>query len=85
MGAIIVEGVLFVALIAAGGALLYWVNLYLTPAGVRVRQTQNRKRIERAAELVCATHGRHTEDQLVRLASGAQVCPDCYKEIVNNA
>jgi hypothetical protein len=83
MGAIIVEGVLFVALIAAGGALLYWVILYLTPAGVRIRQTQNRKRIERAAELVCAVHGRHTEDQLVRLPSGAQVCPDCYKEIVN--
>ena len=83
MGAIIVEGVLFVALIAAGGALLYWVIMSLTPAGVRIRQTQNRKRIERAAELVCAIHGRHTEDQLVRLASGAQVCPECYKEIVN--
>ena len=54
MGAIIVEGVLFVAMIAAGGALLYWVIVYLTPAGVRIRQTQNRKRIERAAELVCA-------------------------------
>jgi len=83
MGAIIVEGVLFVALIAAGGALLYWVILYLTPAGVRFRQTQNRKRIEQAAELVCAIHGRRTEDQLVRLASGERVCPDCYKEIVN--
>jgi len=83
MGAIIVEGVLFVALIAAGGALLYWVILYLTPAGVRIRQTQNRKRIDQAAELVCAIHGRRTEDQLVRLASGERVCPDCYKEIVN--
>ena len=41
------------------------------------------KRPERAAELVCAIHGRHTEDQLVRLASGEQVCPDCYKEIVH--
>ena len=83
MGAIIVEGVLFVALIAAGGALLYWLIIYFTPAGVGFRQTQNRKRIERAAELVCAVHGRHTEDQLVRLASGARVCPECYKEIVN--
>ena len=83
MGAIIVEGVLFVALIAAGGALLYWVIMYFTPAGVRIRQTQNRKRIERAAELVCAVHGRHAEDQLVRLASGARVCPECYKEIVD--
>jgi hypothetical protein len=83
MGAIIVEGVLFVALIAAGGALLFWVIMSFTPAGVRIRQTQNRKRIERAAELVCAIHGRHSEDQLVRLASGARVCPECYKEIVN--
>jgi hypothetical protein len=83
MGAIIVEGVLFVALIAAGGALLYWVILYFTPAGVGIRQARNRKRIERAAELVCEIHGRHTEDQLVRLSSGEQVCPDCYKEIVN--
>ena len=83
MGAIIVEGVLFVALIAAGGALLYWLIIYVTPAGVRIRQTQNRKRIEQVAELVCPVHGRHTEDQLVRLASGARVCPDCYKEIVN--
>ena len=83
MGVIIAEGVLFVALIAAGGALLYWVILYLTPAGIRIRQTRNRKRIERAADLVCAIHGRRTEDQLVRLASGERVCPDCYKEIVN--
>jgi hypothetical protein len=59
------------------------VILYFTPVGVRLRQTQNRKRIERAAELVCSVHGRLAEDQLVRLASGEQVCPDCYKEIVN--
>ena len=83
MGAIIVEGVLFVALIAAGGALLYWLIVYFTPAGVRIRQTRNRKRIEQVAELVCPVHGRHTENQLVRLASGERVCPDCYKEIVN--
>ena len=83
MGAIIVEGVLFVALIAAVGTLLFWLVVWFTPAGVRIRQTQNRKRIERAAELVCAVHGRLTEDQLVRLASGERVCPECYKEIVN--
>ena len=83
MGAIIVEGVLFVALIAAGGALLYWLILYVTPAGVRLRQTQNRKRIDQAAELVWSIDGSRTEDQLVRLESGEKVCPDCYKEIVN--
>ena len=83
MSEIIMEGVLFVALIATGGALLYWVILYFTPVGVRIRQTQNRQRIERAAELVCSVHGRRTEDQLVLLASGERVCPDCYKEILN--
>ena len=83
MGAIIVEGVLFVALIAAGGALLYWLIIYFTPAGVRIRQTQNRKRIDQAAELVFEIPGRRTEDQVIRLASGERVCPDCYKEIVN--
>ncbi|HEV7994511.1 MAG TPA: hypothetical protein VGP25_22000 [Gemmatimonadaceae bacterium] len=83
MSVIIMEGVLFVALIAAGGALLYWVILYFTPVGVRLRQTSNRRQIERAAELVCSEHGRIAEDKLVRLASGERVCPDCYKEIVN--
>jgi hypothetical protein len=83
MGAIIIEGVLFVALIATGGALLFWVLLTFTPAGVRLRQTRNRKRIERRAELVCAIHGLRTEDQLVRLANGELACPDCYKETFN--
>ena len=83
MNVIITEGVLFVALVAAGGALLYWMILYFTPVGVRLRQTSNRKRIERAAERVCSVHGPLAEDKLVRLASGERVCPDCYKEIVN--
>jgi hypothetical protein len=80
MGVIIMEGVLFVALIAAGGALLYWVLMHFTPAGVRIRQVQNRKRLDRAAELECPIHGLKTEAQLVRLASGEQACPECYKE-----
>jgi hypothetical protein len=80
MGAIITEGVLFVALIAAGGTLLYWLLTTLTPAGVRLRQTRNRKRIERMAALVCPIHGLRSEDKLVRLASGERVCPDCYEE-----
>jgi hypothetical protein len=83
MGAIIVEGVLFVALLAAGGALLYWMLLMFTPAGVRIGLTHNRKRLERAAELVCPIHGPRTEDQLVRLSNGERVCPICYKETLN--
>ena len=84
MGVIIVEGVLFVALIAAGGALLYWLLVMFTPAGVRIRQLQNRKRLDRAAELECSIHGLKTEAQLVRLASGEQVCPECYKETLHD-
>ena len=83
MGVIMMEGVLFVALIATGGALLYWLLITFTPAGVRLRQTQNRKRLERMAELVCPIHGLRTEDQLVRLANGERVCPDCYKETLH--
>jgi hypothetical protein len=83
MTEIIIEGVLFVALIAAVGALFYLVFMYFTPAGVRLRQTQNRRRIDRAAELVCPIHGPRAHSDLVRLASGELLCPDCYKETVH--
>lgn len=83
MGAIIVEGVLFVALIATGGTFLYWLLITFTPVGVRLRQTQNRVRMERAAELTCPIHGLRAEDHLVRLANGERVCPDCYKETLH--
>jgi hypothetical protein len=83
MSVIIIEGVLFVALIATGAALLYFVVVQFTPVGVRLRQAQNRRRIDRAAELVCPLHGPRAEKDLVRLASGDVMCPDCYKEIVH--
>jgi len=80
MTVIILEGVLFVALIATGAALLSFVLLHFTPVGVWLRQIRNRKQIERAAELVCPTHGPHREQELVRLSGGDLICPDCYKE-----
>ena len=83
MGPIIVEGVLFVALVAAGGTLLYWVLVTFTPAGLRLRQTQNRLRLERAAALTCPIHGPRTADQMVRLANGERACPDCYEETLH--
>jgi hypothetical protein len=83
MTEIIIEGVLFVALLAAVGTLLYLVLLYFTPAGTRLRQARNRKRIDRAAELVCPIHGPRANSDLVRLASGDVMCPDCYKEAVH--
>ena len=83
MPMIILEGVLFVALIAAVGTLFYLVFVYFTPVGVRLRQAKNRRRIDRAAELVCPIHGPRATTDLVRLASGELLCPDCYKETVH--
>jgi hypothetical protein len=80
MTEIIIEGVLFVALIAAVGTLIYLVLVYFTPVGARLRQTLNRRRLDRAAQLVCPIHGPRSTNELVRLASGELLCPDCYKE-----
>ncbi len=80
MGAIIIEGVLFVALVATGVALVSWVILAFTPAGVRLRQARNRRRIERSSALTCPIHGPQSQDRLVLLANGERVCPDCYQE-----
>jgi len=83
MTEIIVEGVLFVALLATVGALFYFVLLQFTPVGLRVRQARNRRQLDRAAELVCPIHGPRTSNELVRLASGEVLCPECYKETLN--
>ena len=83
MTEIIIEGVLFVALLATVGTLFYMVLMYFTPVGVRLRQTQNRRQIDRAAELVCPIHGPRATKDLVRLTSGEALCPDCYKETLN--
>ena len=77
---IIIEGVLFVALIAASAALLYFGILHFTPVGTRILQAQNRERIERAALLACPIHGPRAEEELVRLPNGSRVCPECYQE-----
>ena len=80
MSEIILEGVLFVALVAAVGTLFYLVIVHFTPVGVRLRQTRNRRRIDRAADLVCPIHGPRAATDLVRLTSGELMCPECYKE-----
>jgi len=82
MLAILAEGVLFVAAIATMTTLLFLALVHYTPLGTRLHQTRNRKRIERDADLVCPAHGPHAERDLVRLASGEQICPDCFKEAV---
>ena len=82
MAAIIMEGVLFVALVAAFGTLIFYVVTTFTPLGKRMQQTRNRKSIEREADLTCPIHGVQREEAMVRLPSGERVCPECFKETV---
>jgi hypothetical protein len=83
MIAIIVEGVLFVALLATAGALLFYLLERFTPVGMRLRQAANRRRIEREAELACPVHGPQREEDAVRLPSGRRICPRCYQEVLD--
>ena len=83
MFAIIVEGVLFVAFVVTVAALLLFLLVQFTPVGLWLRQTRNRREIERAAELRCPIHGAHDPTELVRLPSGQRICPACFKETVD--
>ena len=80
MTPIIIEGVLFLALLGVAGTLVVFVVRHYTAAGRAIEQTQNRKQIERAVNLTCSLHGLHDEREMVRLASGEVMCPDCYRE-----
>ena len=82
MNAIIIEGVLFVALLCVAVALVVYVVRYYTSAGRALEQTKNRKEIERAVNLTCAIHGAHDEREMVRLPSGEVMCPQCYREAI---
>jgi hypothetical protein len=83
---ILFEGVLFVALLAAVGALVV-LGIQHTRVGSWIVQTRNRRRIERRAALAsltrCPAHGSFRERDLVRLPGGGQLCPDCYAEMFN--
>ncbi len=82
MNVIILESVLFVALLAVVGA-LFVTALGITPVGRRLRQSANRKRIDKQAELTCPIHGLQREEDLVRLPTGEPLCPHCYKEAIH--
>jgi hypothetical protein len=84
MATIVIEGVLFVALVVTIAALFYFVLMQFTPLGVRVRQVRNRRLIESAAARVCSIHGPHGETDMVLLPSGERVCPECYSEIIHD-
>jgi len=81
MVTILLEGVLFIALVAVVVALLAYGVFGFTPAGRWLRQTANRRRIERRSALTCPTHGYHREHDLVRLPGGERICPQCYAEV----
>lgn len=83
MVGILLEGTLFVALVAAVAALLFYVVLRFTPLGLRLRQVANRRAIEQAVDLECPIHGRQREDAMVRLPSGSRICPLCYQEALH--
>ncbi len=82
MYAILFESVLFLALLAMFGALLFSA-LRRSPLGARLRQIGNRRRIERDAALSCPVHGLHDERDLVRLPGGDTLCPECYQETID--
>jgi hypothetical protein len=82
MVGIIVEGVLFVALLATIAALLFHVVTRYTSLGLRLQQTKNRRQLESATELTCPIHGLQKEEEMVRLPSGERICPACYKEVL---
>jgi hypothetical protein len=84
MTTIVIEGVLFVALLAAVAALVFLILMQFTPLGVRLRQSRNRRRIEQAAAATCPRHGPHAETDLVLLPGGERLCPECYAEIVHD-
>ncbi len=83
MVGILMEGVLFVAIVAAMAALLFYAAVAFTPLGRRIRETRNRKRLEQELELTCPFHGAQREDEMVRLPSGDRLCPVCYKEAIH--
>ena len=83
MVGIILEGVLFVALVATVATLVCYAVLRWTPLGLRLRQTANRRQIEDALELECPIHGLQREEEIVRLPSGSRICPTCYKEALH--
>jgi len=83
MNAIIIEGVLFAALLVVAVTLVVVVVRHYTAAGRALEQTRNRKQIDRAVNLTCEIHGPHEERAMVRLESGDVMCPECYREAID--
>ena len=84
MRVIIVEGVLFLALLVVVVLVVRTIIRHHTPVGTRLEQTDNRRAIDRAVSLTCERHGIHEEREMVRLQSGELMCPHCYREIIGS-
>lgn len=82
MSVIILEGVLFLALLGVATTIVVYVVRHYTAAGRVIDQTRNRKQIEQAVNLTCDIHGRHEEREMVRLESGETMCPQCYRAAI---
>ena len=82
MNAIIIEGMLFIALLCVAVALVVYVVRYYTSAGRALEQTRNRKEIERTVNLTCSIHGAHDDRDMVRLPGGEVMCPECYRDAI---
>jgi hypothetical protein len=80
---IVIEGALFVVLLATAVALFIFALMQFTPLGLRLRQARNRRQIEAAADLVCPIHGPHTATAMVLLPNGERICPECFQEVVH--
>ena len=80
---IVLESVLFVALVATVVVLVIFALVEFTPLGLRLRQARNRRLIEETAERTCPLHGPHGAADMVLLPSGERICPECFKEVVN--
>jgi hypothetical protein len=80
---IVIEGALFVVLVATAVALLIFAIVQFTPLGLRIRQARNRRQIEAAADLVCPIHGPHPATAMVLLPNGERICPECFQEVVH--
>ena len=63
MKAIIIEGVMFVALLAVAVTLVVFVVRHYTAPGRVLEQSRNRRQIERAVSLTCALHAQHDDGQ----------------------
>jgi hypothetical protein len=80
MTAFLFDTVVVLAVLGILGALSGGL-LARTRAGLRWRQSRNRRRIERGHSRHCPRHGAYAAQDLVRLPSGETLCPQCYEEI----